>query len=301
VKRTKARAKGKNTRRKWNLFRWLLQPRNSLPCVALVVLGGCLTFIVMPDEPAQTPSASGSAAAASSSRKAVGLGGVKTSQIESSGWPTIVVDPGHGGRDEGTKWRGVCERDLTLDVALRMERLLTTVGLPVVLTRRENVYVSLEERTRIANNLQDALFVSVHFNSDATGSSSGIETYYARQKEPPETEWSWIGIFGPSLPPINDTSIDLAAAVQTAVTSRTEAGNRGVRMNNFYVVHRTRCPAILVEAGFLSNVFEEQLLINGTYRERLAEGIVEGVIGYLKAHPPTQGPLPPLQMVEKTG
>jgi N-acetylmuramoyl-L-alanine amidase len=260
--------------------------------VGLVVLGGCLTFIVIPDEPARPSSPP------LHSLQPPGLGGVRLSPPEAT-WPTIVVDPGHGGRDEGTKWRGVCERDLTLDVALRIERLLTAGGFSVVLTRRENVYVSLEERTRIANRLSDALFVSVHFNSDATGASSGIETYYARQKEPPDTEWSWIGIFGHSDPVPNDTSIDLAAAVQTAITSRTEASNRGVRMSNFYVVHRTRCPAILVEAGYLSNAFE-QLLVNGNYRERLAQGIVEGVVGYLKAHPPTQG-APPVQMAQKTG
>ena len=284
VKRKKTRRKA--TGSKWSFFRWFFQPRNCFPCVGLVVIGGCLTLVVMPDEPAP------------GSRPA--KPGETSSYQQESGFPTIVVDAGHGGRDEGTKWRGVCERDLTLDVALRMERLLKTAGLPVVLTRRENVYVSLEERARVANRLHDALFVSVHFNSDPSGATSGIETYCAKQKEPPATEWSWIGFFSPGDPPPNDTSLDLAAAVQTAVTGRAEAGNRGVRMNNFYVIHRTRCPAILVEAGYLSNAFEWQLLTNADYRERLAEGIVEGVLGYLKSHPPSQSP-PPLRMPEKLG
>lgn len=241
----------------------LFHPKNSLPCVGLVVLGGCLTLIVMPDD-------------APPSSKEVPSERARTEM------PTIVVDPGHGGRDDGTKWRGVGEKEMTLDVGLRVERLLKQSGFPTVMTRRDNVYVTLEERARIANQLADALFVSIHFNSDPTGNSSGIETFYARQKEPPAAEWTWIGLFNRPDPVENDTSEVLAGAVQTALGTRTQAKSRGIHSCNFYVVHHTRCPAILVEGGFISNVFEAQLLSYDQYRETLAQGIVEGVLTYQK-------------------
>jgi N-acetylmuramoyl-L-alanine amidase len=171
-----------------------------------------------------------------------------------------------------------------------------------VLTRRENVYVSLEERARVANRLHDAIFISVHFNSDPGGTSSGIETYYAKEKAPPETEWSWIGLFSHGDPVENDTSEKLAASVQLAVTNRTEARNRFIRSSNYYVVHHTRCPAVLVEGGFLSNVFESQLLQGEEYRERLAQGIVEGLLEYLKSRPPRPATPPrPPELARKSG
>lgn len=249
----------------------MVHPRHALPCVGLVVLGGCLTLIMMPDRtdlprpPAPEP---------------VAPTGRWLPRLEVLPMPTVVVDPGHGGNDDGTKWRGVSEKDMTLDVALRVERLLKSVGFPTVLTRRENVYVSLEERARIANQLSDALFVSIHFNSDPTGVSTGIETFYARQKAPPDSDWTWVGFFNHSEPVQNDTSEALAGAVQTSLDARTKTKNRGIHSCNFYVVHHTRCPAILVEGGFISNVFESQLLAYDQYRETLAQGIVEGVMTY---------------------
>jgi N-acetylmuramoyl-L-alanine amidase len=219
--------------------------------------------------------------------------------------PTIVVDPGHGGRDEGTKWYGVAEKDMTLDVGLRVERLFRAAGYPTKLTRHDNTYISLEERVRVANALDDAVFVSIHFNSDpSTSGSNGIETFYAREKAPPNTEWTWIGFFNKpdSLPP--DTSETLAGAVQAAIANRTEAKNRGIHSCNFYVVHHTKHPAVLVEGGFLSNTFEIQLLSNAEYRERLAEGIVEGVMSYQKLRqrpnrPSAQPRLASLEMLNR--
>src|SRR3954468_4745567 len=160
-------------RRLGEFFCLIFQPRHALPSVGLVVLGGCLTFIITPDEPdATTP----------------------PSIPSRNEFPLVILDPGHGGRDEGTKWRGVTERDLTLDLALRTERLLKIAGYRTALTRREDLYVPLEERTRLANHERNVVFVSLHFNSDPTTTSSGIETYYAREKQVPN-DWSWVGIF----------------------------------------------------------------------------------------------------------
>ncbi|HEV7403732.1 MAG TPA: N-acetylmuramoyl-L-alanine amidase [Chthoniobacteraceae bacterium] len=251
-------------RRLAQFFGLILQPRHALPSVGLVVLGGCLTFIITPDDPdAVSPPA----------------------PLKRNEFPLVILDPGHGGRDEGTKWRGLAERELTLDLALRVERLLKIAGFRTMLTRHDDTYVSLEERTRLANNQSGALFVSLHFNSDPTGTSSGIETYYAQEKVPIGNDWSWVGIFNKSDPLPPDSSETLAGAIQTALVSRTEAKNRGIHSKNFYVVHHTRCPSVLIESGFISNAFESQLLSTETYRDLLAQGIVEGLLRYQQTIP----------------
>lgn len=251
-------------RRLGQFFCLIFQPRHALPSVGLVVLGGCLTFIITPDDPdAMTP----------------------PSPPSRGDFPLVILDPGHGGKDEGTKWRGVSERDLTLDLAFRCERLLNIAGFRTMLTRRDDTFVSLEERTRLANSQRDCVFISLHFNSESTTTGSGIDTYYARQKRPPDNDWSWVGIFNKPEPLPPDTSEALAAAIQTALVSRTEARNRGIRSSNFYVVHHTRCPSVLVEGGFISNAFEAQLLATAAYRDLLAQGIVEGLLTYQQGLP----------------
>jgi N-acetylmuramoyl-L-alanine amidase len=242
------------------LFSLVFHPRHALPCVGLVVLGGCLTLIITPDEDATA-----------------------LSPIEAaSEFPLVVLDPGHGGKDDGTMWRGMAERHLSLDLAFRVERLLKSSGFRTLLTRRDDTFVSLDERARIANAQRDAIFVSLHFNSESTTTSSGIETFYAKTKEVPVNDWSWVGIFnkGEQIP--TDTSETLAGAIQTSLVMRTEARNRGIHPSKFYVVHHTRCPSVLVEAGFISNPFEAQLLSTNAYRETLAKGIAEGILQYQK-------------------
>jgi N-acetylmuramoyl-L-alanine amidase len=101
----------------------------------------------------------------------------------------IVIDPGHGGRDPGTVAKGLTEAALTLDVALRLEKLLQKeLGVEVVLTRRTDVYVPLEERTAIANRQNADLFLSIHANSSSSGTAKGIETYFLSFASSPEAE-----------------------------------------------------------------------------------------------------------------
>ncbi len=259
-------------RRLGQFFCLIFQPRHALPSVGLVVLGGCLTFIITPDEPdtAAPP--------------------MPPSRNE---FPVVIIDPGHGGKDEGTKWRGLAERELTLELGFRVERLLKIAGFNTVLTRRDDNYVSLEERTRLANSQRNAVFISLHFNSENSGTSSGIDTYYARAKEPPGNEWSWVGLFNKADPLPPDSSETLAASIQSSLVARTEAKNRGIHTSNYYVVHHTRCPAVLIEGGFISNAFESQLLSTETYRDLLAQGIVEGLLRYQQTIP-AEAPAPVL-------
>lgn len=240
--------------------------QNSMPCVGLVVLAGCLTFVIAPDE---EPTLDSRIAAA----------------IDPA-LPTVVIDPGHGGRDEGARSHGLVEKDLTLDLSFRLQRQLQAIGFKTVLTRSDDSYVTLPERAAIANQIENSVFVSVHFNQSGNANASGVETYYATEKVPPEAAWTWVGYFAkPAPPPGSDNGENLAGYIQAALLGRTDAVNRGIKARELYVVRHTRAPAVLVEAGFMSNLFDARLLATPEYRDRLATSIVEGVIRYEKTQP----------------
>ncbi len=243
----------------------LFRMRNAMPCVGLVVLGGCLTFIVAPDEAPTVESQLASAL--------------------KPGFATVVIDPGHGGQDEGARSRGLKEKDLSLDVALRLEKLLGSYNFPTVLTRRDDTYVSLPERAAVANKIPNAVFLSIHFNHSSDSAATGVETFYADVKVPPESAWTWIGFFNRPEPVPGDTGEDLAGYIQASLVTRTDAMNRGIKARDLFVVRHTRCPAVLVEGGFLNNALDARLLGNTEYRDRLAKAIAEGVMTYQKARP----------------
>ena len=236
-----------------------------MPCVGLVVLVGSLTFVIAPDD----ESADGKRHAASG-RAAL---------------PTVVIDPGHGGRDEGARSHGLVEKQLTLDLAKRVDKRLRVFGFPTVLTRSDDTYVSLEDRAAVGNRTDDSLFLSLHFNQNSTSSASGVETFYETEKVPPEAAWTWIGFFNKPDTSQCESGETLAGYVQTALVLRTEAANRGIKRRDLFVVRHVRGPSVLVEAGFLSNPVEARLIANSEYRERLAISIVEGVMSYVKSRP----------------
>jgi N-acetylmuramoyl-L-alanine amidase len=206
----------------------------------------------------------------------------------------VVIDPGHGGIDDGTKYYGLAEKDVTLDVAQRLERVLKGLRVETVLTRRDDVYVSLPERAEIANRLEEEnsniIFVSIHFNQAAAENVDGIETYYADQKIPPPADWTWVGFFNRPDNENLDRGENLAADVQGALTSRMMAVNRGIKSRSLYVVRHTRMPAVLVEGGFLSNKMENQMLRNDGYRDRLAQGLAAGILSYIQGMHPALAP-----------
>ena len=251
---------------------WAAQFRRpGFSCVGLIVIFGSFTFLLSPEDNfAPAPAA-----------------GVK--QVPKAepvfGLPTVVIDPGHGGIDEGTKYYGLAEKDLTLDVALALEKELKNTPIHTILTRREDVYVSLPERAEIANKAWEAnsntIFLSIHFNQSSVESVDGIETYYATEKILPTVDWSWIGFFNRPDPGDYDLGQDLAGTVQSALTSRMMLSNRGIKSRSLYVVRHTRMPAILVEGGFLSNKVENEMLRTDGYRDRLVQGLAAGLQTYM--------------------
>jgi N-acetylmuramoyl-L-alanine amidase len=251
--------------------------RNALPCVGIVVLGGCLTFLIAPDELPPLPGAHAG-----------------------QGLPLVIIDAGHGGRDAGGRSNGIIEKEMTLDLANRTERLLKIAGFPTTMTRREDVYVSLEQRARIANESEHALFVSIHLNKDGASSSTGIESFYAKEKVPPGDDWTWVGFFSRNNDDENVALGEhLAGAVQACLATRTEARNRGIRARDLYVVRHTRVPAVLVEVGFMSNEFDAILLKSEDYRERIAMGIAEGIMTFQKSRPQSPEASPQVAQVSR--
>jgi len=260
----------------WRYLCKTLTMRNTMPCVGLIVLAGCLTFIIAPDE---GPSVESQVAA----------------QLHPS-FVTVVLDPGHGGKDDGAKGNGLVEKELSLDVALRVEKILNLFNFPTVLTRRDDTFVSLPERAAIANNLDNDIFVSIHFNHAAVSTSTGVETFYASEKVAPEAAWTWIGFFNKPDPNVSDSGETLAGFIQASLVIRTDAVNRGIKGRPLYVVRHTRCPAVLVEGGFINNPLEAQMISNADYRERLARAIAEGIMSYQKTRP--RPAVPPAKLAQ---
>ncbi len=177
---------------------------------------------------------------------------------QDSGSPTtVVIDAGHGGYDRGgIPGQKVAEKDMTLDVAQRLKNVLAASGYRVVMTRDSDVFVSLAGRVAIANAYPNALFVCIHFNSANRMGAGGIETYFYSRD-----------------------SLPLASAIHYFVAGGAPSSNRGVRRRGYYVLRKTKIPAVLVECGFLTNPTEAAYAQTVSYRQKLAEEIAAGVRG----------------------
>jgi N-acetylmuramoyl-L-alanine amidase len=218
----------------------------------------------------------------------------------------IVIDAGHGGHDTGTIGpTGLMEKDLCLDVALRLGKIIQQ-RLPsadVVLTRTDDTFIPLEERTHIANEAKADMFISIHANSSHNSDARGIETYYlnlkgsdeAMEVAARENATSDQGIhelqdlvkqiartekIGESKEFAEDVQDSLSKRVQKAVRP---VKNRGVRKAPFVVLIGADMPSILTEISFLSNPADEKMLKQPEHRQRVAEGIYQGVVSYLQS------------------
>ena len=150
---------------------------------------------------------------------------------------TVVIDAGHGGYDRGgIPGQRVAEKEMTLDVAQRLKKVLAASGYRVVMTRDSDVFVPLGTRVAISNSYANAIFVSVHFNSATRSGASGIETYFYDRE-----------------------SLPLASAIHYYVAGGAASSNRNVRRRGYYVLRKNSNPAVLVECGFLTNPSEAAL------------------------------------------
>jgi N-acetylmuramoyl-L-alanine amidase len=169
---------------------------------------------------------------------------------------TVVVDAGHGGRDNGAFRRyGPPEKIVALDVAKRVERKLRESELNTVMTRSGDVFIPLDERVEIENRQKNAIFVSIHFNDARRRGIKGFETYYHSPQ-----------------------SADLAREIQSKLVTIPRSANRGVHVANFRVLRNATQPAVLVECGFLSNRSDSRQARDAEYREMLADKIAEAIV-----------------------
>ena len=208
----------------------------------------------------------------------------KTS-AESKPFAVVVLDPGHGGQDSGAMCGGVLEKDLTLDVARRVDRLLNSEGIATLMTRVGDTYVSLADRAAFANRVRKCIFVSIHFNEDNKPVASGVETYYAAHQI---TAGSLLASWMPFLwRPLSDSpnpeSQDLAALVQEALVARTRSIDRGTQARQFFVIANVTSPAILIEGGFLTNKEDISKLASEDYRDQIAAAVGDGILRYRDA------------------
>jgi len=169
---------------------------------------------------------------------------------------TVVVDAGHGGKDNGAYRRfGGAEKIATLDVARRLERKLRESQLKTVMTRSTDVFVSLDQRVAIENAEKNSIFVSIHFNDSRRRGIHGFETYYHFA-----------------------SAAELANRIQAKLMTIPHSANRGVHLANFHVLRLATYPAVLVECGFLSNRREGGEARDAEYRELLADRIAEAIV-----------------------
>ena len=216
----------------------------------------------------------------------------------------VVIDAGHGGHDPGARGNGINESELTLDVALRLRKLLAAQpGVAVVMTRDEDVFIPLEERTAIANREAADLFLSIHANASRNVKARGIETYFLNFASNPEAEAvaarenSGSEKTMHSLPDIVraialnnkiDESRDFAEIVQKSMVRKLGARNAqakdlGVRQAPFVVLIGAGMPSVLAEISFITHRQEGQLLKTPAYRQQIAEALFDAVTQYQKS------------------
>lgn len=215
---------------------------------------------------------------------------------------TIIIDPGHGGKDPGAMHNGIVEREVSLDIAKRLANVLRAAGYKVILTRDKDVFVPLLDRPQVAASKKGDLFLSIHVNASKKPDKAGFETYIldlngtreAMNLAAVENEGSsrTLGEMDAILKELQlsarvQESRRLAGAVQEKAISRLRRGgykteNGGIRGALFQVLMGSSMPGVLIEVGYCSNAAEAKLLKQGKYRDAIAEGIANGVHHYAR-------------------
>lgn len=200
----------------------------------------------------------------------------------------IVLDPGHGGSERGTRndELGLVEKELNLEVSLRLQKLLEARGYRVLLTRYDDRVVPLEERSKIANRSNAGVFVSVHFNAALNSEAQGIETFVltppgaasTSDSKPDGDAQAWPGNT------FDQLNFDLGFSIQKALIKDLQRTDRGFKKARFKVLKDLECPGTLLECGFLSNRKEALLVSAPVYLQKLAESLAASLDAFMKRH-----------------
>jgi N-acetylmuramoyl-L-alanine amidase len=232
-----------------------------------------------------------------------GRGPVSLARQLGLGASKIVIDPGHGGHDPGALGPGVSESEIVLDIALRLESLLTAAGVDVVLTRRTDEFVPLDKRPAVATREQADLFLSIHVNASRVRSARGIESYFLNFATDPGAEAVAARENAATTHTMNNLpdivkaialnnklneSRSFAALIQRTLAAQLYGANNserdhGVKQAPFVVLIGADMPSVLVEVAFISNPQEGRLLQTGAYRQRIAQALFDATRGYQRS------------------
>lgn len=216
----------------------------------------------------------------------------------------IVIDPGHGGKDSGAIGvDGLMEKDLVLDISLMLKEMVEReLGISTILTRNDDRYLSLEERTAIANIQKADIFISIHANSSPRRTTKGVETYFLSLTKDPEAMRVAARENAISLKKLDDLQLilndlmfnskikessKLASYIQKSIILNlngrySDVNDLGVKQAPFYVLIGAKMPSVLVEVSFISNPYEGKRLKTREYRRKIAKGILEGIKNYIE-------------------
>lgn len=201
---------------------------------------------------------------------------------------TIVLDPGHGGKDKGAIGsRNVQEKLAALDIAKRTRKHLKRLGIKALLTREGDKFISLNERTKLAARWNADLFVSIHLNSSASPSANGVECYvltspgFRSTNAKSRKRIKRLRYPGTAR---EEESTVAGFMIQKNLLAQTGAEDRGMREGRFYVLKHNICPTVLVECAFLSNSREQNKVLKASYRDNIAKGIALGIADYVNAY-----------------
>ncbi len=224
---------------------------------------------------------------------------------------TVVIDPGHGGMEVGAKGKlGHLEKDITLSIALKLKALIEkNMAFQVVLTRDKDIDVPVESRAAVANNVKADLFISIHTNGSRQKAAEGSETFFLSSGPTPDEETRRLAYLENNGSRIEEhadrTSEDdvkmilwdmaqaayirqssqLADLIQAELNSLLGTRNRGIKQAPFKVLTGVACPAVLIEAAFISNPDEEKKLASDEFQASVAEAIYRGLSKYLQLYP----------------
>lgn len=181
--------------------------------------------------------------------------------------PAVIIDAGHGGWEPGAINGSIQEKDITLEIALKVEKILKEKGISYLMIRNDDTYVSLEDRVKTANKMEGKLFVSIHNNSFNDKSQRGILTTYN---------------------PYSPTGKDIATIMQSKIGDLCQKNRDLMPRPNLYVLRYTNMPSILLEIGFISNKQDLALLTDSSFQEKCAKRIVSGIEDILSKYYPDE-------------
>jgi N-acetylmuramoyl-L-alanine amidase len=196
----------------------------------------------------------------------------------------VVLDPGHGGHDNGAASRFGFEKDFALDVALQARKLLEEKGYKVVMTRSADIFIPLHDRAAVANHLPDSIFVSIHFNSATSNSDArGFEIYSCAPRGASSTNDGSFSARDLREEPGNASDVEstvLSGTIFHSLLGHLPMPDRGIKHARFAVLRLCSQPAVLIECGFVSNPSDSSLIATRAWRAQLADSIVTGIDNY---------------------